>query len=194
MTDLIKKVHVYLGLISFSALIVYGLAGLVATFATEGEQIPASTRFEAYEAPAGSSDREIVDAVYRKLAVPLAGPVPAFAIRRDGNNDLTFIMYTLNGPTRVTVLEKESRLRVEATRVGVGHYFVNLHTVASQTDVTDWRVRLWAIYNEIAIWSLCLMVLSGVYLGLVSRPRFRWGKYALGIGSVAFIALYVVNR
>jgi len=195
-TALLKKVHLYAGLVAFAALVVYGIAGLTATFAShrDGEPPAGAVRFEPYTAPTGASDKDIADDVHRRLQPPLAGQVPKFALRRDQHNDLTLTFYSVNGPTRVTVLEKEGRLRVEDARNGLWKFFNNLHATTSEGNTSDLRLKLWTAYNEVALWSLSLMMLSGVYLGLASRPRFRWGKYALALGSTAFVVLYAITR
>ncbi len=197
MITIIKKVHLYAGLVAFAALVVYGIAGLTATVASrrDGEPPPAgAVRFEAYTAPTGASDKDIADDVHRRLQPPLAGQVPKSALHRDQHNDLTLTFSSVNGPTRVTVLEKEGRLRVENARNGLWKFFNNLHSTNRAGNTPGLRLKLWAAYNEIALWSLSLMMLSGVYLGLASRPRFPWGKYALALGSTAFVVLYVVTR
>ena len=59
---------------------------------------------------------------------------------------------------------------------------------------SDWRVRLWAFYNEVAIWALITMALSGLYLWLASRPKYRWAWVSFLTGSGAFAVLYVLTR
>ncbi len=190
---MIKKIHAYLGLLSFSALVVYGIAGLEASFGGDGQRIPQG-RHEPYTAAAGASDREIADDVYRRLQPPLAAPIPSFAIKRNENNDLAFTFYSVNGPTAVTVLEKERRLRIEVVRNDLGRFFGGLHATTLGARSPDLRITLWKIYNEVAIWSLVGMVLTGAYLGLASRPRLRWSRYVLAAGTLGFVALYVVTR
>jgi len=55
-------------------------------------------------------------------------------------------------------------------------------------------VRLWAWYNRFAIWSLIAMAITGTYLWLASRPRYRVAQYSFAGGAGAFILLYALTR
>src|SRR5262245_48214343 len=102
MHGLLKKLHIYLGLLNFSILFVFGIAGLRATVspAPENRSRPApALRLEAYDALPSASDSEVASDVYRRFGSPLAGPPPQFALRRDGENNLTFTVYSPNGTT-----------------------------------------------------------------------------------------------
>jgi len=193
----IKKLHMYFGLLNFSILLVFGIAGLTATFeAAPDSRVPpsASVRLENYTAPAGMNDKEVADDVYRVLKPPLANPVPKFAIRRDADNNLAFAFFTVNGQQRVTVLERENRLRIEDLRVSAWRYFDRLHSTTTNARSVDRRIQLWGYYNEFAIWSLLGMPLSGLYLWLSSRPGYRPAQLVFLAGTTFFVVLYVVTR
>lgn len=197
MTRWIKKLHMYFGLLNFSILLVFGMAGLTATFegSPETRQRPQpALRFESYTPPPGSDDKQVADDVYRFLKLPLTNPLPKGALRRDGQNNLSLDFYSINGVQRVTVLEKEGRLKIEAMRVSTWRYLDHLHSTTSAARTPDLRVRLWGYYNELAIWSLIGMAFSGAYLWLASRPGYRPAQYILAAGSGLFIALYVLTR
>ena len=71
-------------------------------------------------------------------------------IPRVRDNDLVLDFYTHRGARRVTVLEKEHRLRIAFTPDSAWGFIDNLHATENR-DVGDWRVRLWSWYNEFAI-------------------------------------------
>ena len=196
MTALIKKLHMYIGLLNFVTLTVFGIAGLTATFDSgpgrRNEPLPA--RFQEFTAEPGASDKEVADQVFRTLNIPLSNPIPKQALRRNSENQLAFDFYTMNGIHRVTVLEKENRLRVEPAPNNLWHFLNNMHSVTINNRSPYTRMRLWAWYNEFAIWSLIAMALSGTYLWLASRPAFRWAQFSFAAGSAVFIVLYVVTR
>jgi hypothetical protein len=195
--EAVKKVHVYLGLLNASFLLVFGIAGLEATASQGGPRDTAPTepvRFVAYAPPPGLGDKEIADDVYARLGPPLAAPVPKFAVKRDARNDLTFAFYTPNGVTNVAVLEKEARLRVEVRRAGFFRFINNLHATTIGSRSPHPAIRLWTLYNEVALWSLIAMVVTGAYLGLAARRRALMAAGALGLGAAAFVALYVATR
>ena len=197
MSALIKKLHIYLGLWNYSIVFVFGISGLLATLrpAPENRTRPESQiRYVSYSVPPGADDKQAAAEVYAQLGIPLTALPPRFALRRDRENNLTFDLYTVNGVHRVTVLEKEGRVRVAAERNNLWHFLNNLHTTTIRAPASDWRVRLWTWYNEAAIWSLIAMALSGMYLWLSSRPRFQPAQYAFLAGSGAFLLLYVLTR
>jgi hypothetical protein len=197
MHELIKKIHMYTGLLNFTILVVFGIAGLQATFQAGPERRPKRTpevRFLEFTASPRMSDPELAEHVYQALQIPLAAPVPKFAIRRDPENRLALNFYTVNGIERATVLENENRVRIETTRNSIWQYFNSLHTTTMQARAPDLRIRLWGYYNELAIWSLIGMAASGVYLWLSSRPRFRPAQYTFATGAGIFLLLYILTR
>ena len=192
----IKRIHMYLGLLNFVTLTVFGIAGLTATMQSgPGHPPPASeARYQAFTPPPDASDKQVADAVFQTVGLPLSNPIPKQAIRRNQENQLALNFYTINGPFRVTVLENESRLRIEPMRNNLPHFLSNIHSVTQAGNSRYLRVRLWAWYNEFAIWSLLAMSISGVYLWLASRPRYRWAQLSFAAGTTAFLALYAVTR
>src|SRR5438093_7382802 len=128
MNRIVKKLHMYLGLLNFSILLVFGIAGLAATFDPGPERRARPepvVRYQPFAAGGSLGDTEVADAVYRSLALPLSSPVPKFALRRDRDNNLTLDFYTVNDVSRVTVLERENRLRIETTRASLWRFLDN---------------------------------------------------------------------
>ena len=132
--------------------------------------------------------------MYQFLNLPLTAPLPNFAIRRNANNDLVLDFYTPNGLRRAVVLEKERHIRLETQRSTLAAYLNNLHATTLNARSPDWRVRWWTYYNEFSVWSLIGMSVSGVYLWLASRPRYRPARWTFVVGCGAFILLYAVTR
>ena len=194
MRRLIKKIHMYAGLFSFTAFIVYGAAGLHATFPVAPRARPGGERYVDFIAPGGMSDKEVADQVYRAIDLPLTGPVPGYALRRDASQHLRLNFYTPNGTRRVTVLEEEHRLRIESDRSRLLPFMDNLHSATVANASPRFLMLAWGWYNEVAIWSLLLMSVSGVYLWLASRPGHRWAQIAMAAGTGAFLVLYWVTR
>lgn len=197
MRELIKTIHMYVGLLNFTILIVFGIAGLSATFEAETlmqQKTPPDVRYEAFTPRANASDKETADAVFQTLQLPLTTPVPLFAIRRNPQHELALDFYTVSAIHRVTVLEKENRMRIESRRNNVWRYLNNMHAFTKSNRNPDLRLRLWGWYTELSIWSLIGMSVSGVYLWLASRPNFRWAQISFAAGSLLFIILYVVTR
>ncbi len=193
----VKRLHMYAGLLTFSALLVYGAAGLLATFHAapeKRERAAPAVRDHAFAPPPGLTDLQIAEHVYATLKPPLAAPVPNFAVRRNRDNDLALDFYSVNGVQRAVVKEKDGLIRVETTRNGFWQYLDNLHSTTMGARTPHLRARLWKYYNEFAMWCLIGMTLSGVYLWLASRPRFRAAQACFAGGCALFVALYIAVR
>lgn len=190
----IRKVHIYLGLINFSLLIVFGLAGLVVT--AEAPDIfrqkdgPAVTSRE-FTAPPGASDRDVGQLLAETLAPAHSGqPV----VRRNAANQLVAEFYSVNGLTRITLLESERRAQIQTYRNSIWRFIDNAHATTIGEQSRSGVVHAWAWYIELSIWSLVLMALSGVWLGVTARWKFRWTRVSLAAGCAAFVVLYWVAR
>ncbi len=197
MNKLIRKIHIYLGLLNLSFVLIFGITGVVATLRYTPYQLPHPVqppRLETYDVRPGLTDKEVADDIYARLKIPLTSPPEKWAIGRDHQNDLVINFYTVNGPYRVTLLEKEHRLKVERVQESIWLYVDNLHGLTIRQPGNDLLLRMWAYYNEFSIWSLLGMALSGAYLGLTSRPGYKLARYALTSGAVAFLVIYTAAR
>ena len=195
MRALVKKIHIYLGLLNFSNLIVFGVAGLGATFHGPPPRKMASeqVRVESFVPVPGSTDRQLADQVFARLRLPLADPVPDWALHRDAAGDLPLEFWTVNGTCRVLVQPREGRLRVEILRNSLPMFLDDMHTM-TEVNQSDWRMRIWTWYNHFAMWSLLTMAISGVYLWLASRARYRIAQYCFAGGAAIFVLLYAMAR
>jgi hypothetical protein len=124
----------------------------------------------------------VAERVCALLHLSLATPIQSAVIQHDDANRLVLDFWHANGRHRVTVLEDERRLRIERTRNSLWRYLDTLHMTTGVFRSGDWRMTLWADYNEFAMWSLGAMLLSGAVLGLQSRglqSRGRWLPWIL---------------
>lgn len=196
MRALVTKLHIYAGLLTFAQLLLYGTAGLVATMQPGGERpkTAVSTRYVPFAPPPSASDREVADAVYRTLALPLTRPMPDWYLKRTAEQDLLLDFHTINGIYRVVVLEREGRLRVEEIRNGPALFLLDLHATVGADPAAPGLLRVWGVYNELA--SLCLLafIASGVYLWLTGEPRAWWAWVSLSAGVAAFASAWVSFR
>jgi uncharacterized iron-regulated membrane protein len=196
MNGLIRKIHIYAGLLTFTQLLIYGLAGVISTFqpSLERSKTPYATRYEAFTAPASASDKEVAERYFQHLKLPLTRPVPGWFIKRTAENNLLLDFYNINGIYRVVVLEKEGRLRIENIRNNGWLFLEDIHASTLGDGEAPRIMRLWAVWNEIGLWSLLGFCISGAWLWLSSRPRFAWAWAALGCGFFALVSLWEAFR
>jgi uncharacterized iron-regulated membrane protein len=196
MYALLRQVHMYLGLLSWTFLLILGIAGLTNTFryALGGSRGEPIVRTETFTIPPNLTDRQLVDYVWRTLKLPLTASQYMYGLQREPDDSLSFTFYFANGISKVTVLEKESRLNIETRRNSVWEYFDNLHATAVNTPVRDWRIRLWTYYEEFANWALLAMALSGICLWLMSRPEHRVALVLFLSSCTIFLVLYIMSR
>ena len=194
--DLLKKIHMYTGLLTFSALIVFGIAGVHATLRDPDQRHRPEAKIEHVDfvVPGNLTDKQLADRVYETLKPPLAWPLETWALRHDAQGNLVLPFHTVNGLWKVTVLEKENQLLVATERLSLVQTLNHLHATVPRWAAPDLRIRLWAYYMEAAISALIGMALSGVYLWLAARPGSRWGQVSFGAGSTAFLVLYWLTR
>lgn len=187
----------YLGLLNFSILLVFGIAGLTgsveSTLAERSRPRP-SSETRTFQVPPNSTDKQVADLIHESLQLSMAARAPEFALKRNSKNQLVIDFYTVNGVERITVLDQEGRLEIERRRNTIWQYLNNLHSTTINSRIPDWRVRAWTFYNEFAIWSLLGMAGSGVYLWLATRPRYLWAQLAFIAGSGVFVTLYWITR
>lgn len=191
---LLRKIHTYAGLLTFINFMIYGLVGISATWAGRPMRPPAQLVEREFRVPPNVTDREIADQVCSLLRLPLARPIQAAVVQRDPANRLVLDFYHANGRHRVTVLEADGKLRIEVYRAGMMRYLNTLHVTTSAFRSGDWRMQLWADYNEFAMWCLLGMTASGAALWLMSRPGHQWAQASLGLGCALFAALWILTR
>jgi hypothetical protein len=190
----IRRIHMYLGLVNFSLVIVFGLAGLVVTAEAPDilqQKEPPAVSFREFTPPGSASDREVAELLAQAAAPPHAGP-PGF--RRNAANQLVTDLYSINGLTRITLIENEHRARIQTFRNSFWRFIDNAHATTISENARGSAVQAWAWYIELSIWSMIAMAFSGFWLGVTARWNYRWTRVSLAAGCVAFMALYWLER
>lgn len=187
----IQQLHIYLSLFSFTSLVVFGLVGLHATFEPGFEDRPKAEarRWEmAFATPKNLDDVELAERIRKEFASALANPVAKQFLKRTSEGRLQVDFFEVNGLTRVVVFD--DKLTFEQTRVPVLEYLNRIHATTTRAPVTDLRVRAWIWYNELAIWSLLGMTVTGILLWLTMRLSHRGALVAAVLGSAGFALIY----
>ena len=186
---LLRKLHTYAALATFVNLMVFGIVGLWAAFQPRlAPAAPAEVSWQPYAPEPNLTDRQVAERVCALLHLSLATPIQSAVIQHDDANRLVLDFWHANGRHRVTVLEDQHQLRIERTRNSLWRYLDTLHMTTGVFRSGDWRMTLWADYNEFATWSLGAMLLSGAALGLGAR-RGPSGWMALAAGALLWAAL-----
>jgi hypothetical protein len=189
---LVKKIHIYFGLLNFTVVLVFGIAGLAASYDATFPHEPAPMVEErAFQVPAGLRDIQIGDLVYLTLRPPLVSP-RLYPVFRNEKKELIVDFYSVNGMQHITVLPQESKLRIENHPRNFWQYVNDLHAVTGRPP--NLKLRLWAYYVEFSIWSLLAMVLTGLYLWIASTRKFRWAGYSFAAGTALVVALWAALR
>lgn len=151
-------------------------------------------RYRDFSVPANLTDRQVAERICGLLGLSLATPVNQAAIQHDESGNLFLDFWHANGRDQVTVLEKEGRLRIETTRNSLALFLFTLHETTAAFHSGDWRMQLWADYNEFAMWCLLGMIGSGLAMFLGSRAGSKLAQVSLGVGCFLFAAIYFWSR
>ena len=85
---------------------------------------------------------------------------------------------------------------MEHTRASLWQYLATLHVITAAFHSGDWRMQLWAWWNEFAMWSLAVMAASGVWIWRVRRATrgtpLRVHRYT-ALGTLALVAVYQIS-
>ena len=196
MNSLIKKIHIYSGLISFTALVIFGLIGIASTFLPHPDERPrpeATVREIDFDLPGNMDDRQLADHIQATLDLPLTGPAPNWSLRRDSENNLRFRLPTPGLFHNIRVMESEKRVRITTQPYDKWQYMFHLHEMTPRSGQTDLRVKLWAYYGLFNVWALIIMSLSGLYLWISSGRRgLRWAQISFAAGAIGFAIFYLV--
>ena len=197
MTEWIRRLHIYTGLFSFTALMLFGAAGLIGACHEDpraaSRPLPVVSELD-FEVPQGATDPEVAELVFARLAMRDAAPVPAWALGRNEDHVLVLHFYGPNGVVHASVLEEQKQLHVEIDRSTLGEYANSMHALVLPNAGPQWMVRLWSVYLELSIFTLLFMVVTGVWLWLGTRPRLLWAQAFFAVGTIAFVALYLLGR
>ena len=192
MNDVLKRLHILVGLFNLTAIVVFAATGIGETFPRR--EVTHETRLADYDAPNGLDDQRLADHVVSALQLPLMVPLPRGSVHRNADNDLEFDFYSTNGGGRVTVLESQRKARIELRRISLRRFITEAHATTLMGSGQVLTVRLWAFYIDCSIFSLLFMSVTGPWLWLVSRPNLWWARWAFRGGVILFAALWIVTR
>jgi hypothetical protein len=192
----IKKIHMYSGLLTFSAFVIWGVTGVHAVFlAPPGEYQPppiSSVREIPYKAAGGLDDQQLAKAIFEVVAIPMSGG--RYNVHRDEQSNLAFNVFTINGGREVTFVEQQGIVRVAHRANSLLDYLSSMHTAHSRRHRQTASVIAWGYFNEFSTWAFVFMTISGLYLWIATRPGLRWAQLSLAAMAVLTATLWIVIR
>jgi len=189
---LIARIHTFAALATILNLLVYAVAGIAPRTLN-----PPQSYDHPFMRAAGESDRDTAERVVRLLRLPLATPVHSFNIGHDHEGRLVLDFYHANGRHKVTVLPE--RLHIEESRAGIGKYLSTLHVTTAAFHSGDSRMQVWSWFNELAMWTLVVMLATGAWLLIARRwqagalRRTHWIAGLIALPVLAFFAASAVQ-
>ena len=132
MFPLLRKIHMYVGLLGWSVILVMGIAGLdaVLTSALNASGTAPRTRTMDFVAPPDLNDAQLAEAVGRKMQLPFAPPTSYYNLHRDTAGNVCFENWTLSkGNVKVTIFEDRRQVQIEEENTDLWLFLNNLHTV-----------------------------------------------------------------
>lgn len=192
----IKKGHAYIGLLNLSIVLVWGVTGIYAMLAhnEEGSEPATSERTIPYRPPKEAPDQEIAKDIFDLVKPPLAGPLPVMSLEHDAHKNMLVKFYRPGVILDATVLEEQGLIRVEEHVGSLLRYVSDMHQVTIQPGQFAPILQLWSYYTELSIWSLLALVISGVLMWLLSRPRYRPAQLCFYAGVTLFFFLWLIVR
>jgi hypothetical protein len=192
----IKKLHMYAGLLTFTAFVVWGVTGVHAVFLPAPEQYKPPPLSSVQEIPfraAGNLDDEkLAQAIFDAVDIPLAGG--RYNVHRDEQLNLAFNVFTINGGREVTFLEEEGIVRVAHRGNSLWGYLSSMHTAHSRRHRLTPAAIAWGYFNELSTWAFLFMTFSGLYLWIATRPGLRWAQLSLAGMTALTVVLWIAIR
>lgn len=196
MYEWVKKLHMYSGLLTFSAFVVWGVTGIHGAFTpppSEGGPAEISSTEEIpLEAPGNLNDADLARFVYDHIDIPLRGG--HYNVHRDEQANLAFFVFTANGRRDVTYFEDQKKVRLQIRQNNLAEFLSTIHTSHSGRGPMTPAARAWGVYNELSTWAFLFMTLSGVYLWVDTRPGMRWAQLIAAVSVGSAVVLWFATR
>ncbi len=171
------SLHLYLGLLMAPYLLVYGVSTwLLNRDGPAEDAAPAHTWSAAVDVTPAPDDRATAERV--RDALGLFGHVPPWRVEA-GEDALRFVVSRPGRLYHLRYAPAEGRVEVETLDKGLGAVLKGLHGLHVLPG-SRW-VASWALYTELSVVALGLMVVSGLWLD-ARRWRRRPGA-ALGLAA-----------
>jgi hypothetical protein len=196
MYEWVKKIHMYSGLVSFMAFVVWGVTGVHAILLPppggyEPPEVSSEQTFP-FEGPGDLDDKQLAQRIFDTAALTMTGGF--YDVRRDESGNLAFLSYSANGRRDFTYFEDQKLVRVQFRDNDMADFLSSMHAGHSRRGPPDLSSRLWGYYNEFSTWAFLFMALSGVYMWVATRPSLPWARLCVAGATAVGVVLWVVTR
>lgn len=194
MRPIVRTIHVYLGLLMVTTLVVFAIIGITAAagWNEPAEEAPVVTTM-TFGVPGDRTDAQLVAAILAAGVTDRIGPGQSWWLTRDPDGSTVLGVTGLNGSQRIRVDEPAQQLEISTSRSTLRTFLSRTHASASH-PATDLRLRLWAGYVELSAWALIGLAASGAWLGRGSRHRCGPAWYAGLAGTALVLVLLGLTR
>lgn len=192
----LKKLHMYSGLLTFTAFVVWGITGVHAVLLPPPDQYKpppvSSAREIPFQATGNIDDEALAQAIFNVSNIPLAGG--RYNVHRDQQLNLAFNVFTINGGREVTFFEEKGIVHIAHRANSLWDYFSSMHTAHTRRHRLTPAAIAWGYFNEISTWAFLFMTLSGIYLWIATRPGLRWAQLSLAGMAGLTLLLWITIR
>lgn len=195
MLQLLRRVHILVGLHASVALVLMGIAGLVASSRHGERPAPAAPETLPLAVGDGTGMRDLLHAAVREARVPLAPVPPAWALKRDADGRLVTSLYSPNASAELRIDSTRRVVEVTRQRTTLGEFLVRLHAYTLVWPPNGSLViSVWSLYMELSIAGLVFLALSSVILWWRQPRKSRLSKAALVAGLLASVVVVLMGR
>jgi hypothetical protein len=188
----VLRIHLYLGLLCSSYLILFGVSSLnfnhPFAFTNPGTGTVSWERSIELPPAAGDTSEEAKSV---QAALGLSGWTLPWETRREANGDLRFGLSRPGKHYTIRVLRQARSVQVEEQRKG---YWTVVRELHGLMQVPGSRLAAaWGWYTDLCTWVVVFAAVSGVYLFTARRRERRvgWAVLGLATGCSALFMLYL---
>ena len=102
MGPIVRRIHIYLGLLTLTTLVVFGLVGLTAALGSSGKGSEANIREIDFPIPTSQTDVELARRIVESGVTADVGHDPSWLVSRDADGSMVVIVNGLNGTHSVS--------------------------------------------------------------------------------------------
>jgi hypothetical protein len=192
---LLRRIHLYLGLILLPWFLLYGISSGVFNHAKTFKEwsadgrpdwIPRFERDYAFEIPTDDDAKR--QAAARALTDLGLGTDQSFGTWQPNEHELVIYTHTFWQATNVRLDTKANRVLVEDQRSTWDGFMIGAHARGGFKQELV-LVDLWAAIIDLICLGMLLWVITGVYMWWRLPSTRRWGAVALGSGLITFAVL-----